>query len=75
MTAAKNTGPYYDKEVVKLLLSAGADVNLQSNVCEILTINCYDEEFFIFVLTFGFIFCFLEIGWTDCPHISFSDRQ
>ena len=37
------------KEVVKMLLSAKADVNMQNNVCDIYDCyDCNDEEYFVF---------------------------
>ena len=35
------------KEVVEILLSAGADVNFQNEVCDIC--DCYENNFFIFL--------------------------
>ena len=64
------------KEVVERLLCAGADVNLQTAVCDIY--DCCDENN-LFVICgmmlfsdFGcFGFVFFQIDWMDCPHVGF----
>ena len=56
------------KEVVEILLSTGADVNLQDNVCDIY--DCYDEICFsvlLFVLTLVFWFRFLSNRMETLP--------
>ena len=37
-----------NKEMVEVLLSAGADVNYQTKVCDI--DDCYDEQYFLFCI-------------------------
>ena len=50
------------KEVVEILLSAGADVSLQNKVCGIVINHIFSFVFYVmvFVLTFMFWFCFLK---------------